>query len=615
MSRIERAVRIYSKLFALPSTKILLIFSLLLSLFMAFLSNISFYLRTLDLIIFPYIICEGIIEIWGSLIISAIMSLMIIKGKTKVLNFRRLVALNTFSVILLYAVYGLSALVSIGNYGVAVFSLIVGIAIMTSFRIITCYSISQISVPEVITISTIQPFLLILLREVLLNFLFPQELPIPSVKQYVIPLILILLIFLFSTSIYLKTVNSSIKSSLGVGGLDLFKAFIAEWTEQEDMPLEALLTRIGEERTLPVAVICFKNIKGRMKAILVIPTIHPGPFKTIGSSLLPHFLAKELKQKTGAEVIVLHGSCDHSLNLTSKNQLQYVLDEIIRNINDISYVDGATSITYAKEGTMTVKTQTLGDLTLIIATRSPLPMDDISLGVGLLTTKIIEKEGSKKAFFVDAHNCMGETFEDVLIGSETAKELILAAQKSFKQLLNMSVRPLKIGVAKGRDINIPLEKGLGSDGVSVLLMEIGSEYYAYVVFDSNNLDFGLREQIIDRLRKEFGIKDAEVMTTDTHEVNAVSPSKGGYVPLGRGIDCEELITYVVDLTKQAEKNMEPVKVGSKIVEIPKLKVMGEHQVSILTSAVLIGYSIAKNAAIATFIPTLVASILFLLLFI
>jgi len=129
------------------------------------------------------------------------------------------------------------------------------------------------------------------------------------------------------------------------------------------------------------------------------------------------------------------------------------------------------------------------------------------------------------------------------------------------------------------------------------------------------LDFGLREQIIDRLRKELGIKDAEVMTTDTHEVNAVSPSKGGYVPLGREINREELISYVVDLTKQAEKNMEPVKVGSKIVEIPKLKVMGEQQVSILTSAIPIGYSIAKNAAIATFIPTLVASILFLLLFI
>jgi len=615
LSKVENVVKVYSKLFALPSTKMLLIISLLVSILIAIVPNISFYLRTLDLIIFLYILYGSIVGIWGSLIASAFIGLMLIRRKTKVLDFRRLVALNTFSVILFYTIYGLPTLLTIGNYEVAVVSLIIGTAVMLSFRVITCYSISQISLVEAIIISTAQPFLLLLLREGLLNFIFPQELPIPSISPHVTPLVLVLLIFLFSTLIYLKTVDSSIKSSLGIGGLELFKAFIAEWTEQEEAPLERLLTRIGEERTLPVAIICFKNMKEKIKAILLIPTIHPGPFKTIGSSMLPYFLAKELKQKTGAEVLVLHGPCDHSLNLTSKNQLRYVLEQILKNLTDVNYVNGATSIVYAKEGTIAVKTQTLGDLTLIIATRSPLPMDDVSLGVGLLTTKIIEKGGIKKAFFVDAHNCIGETFEDVLIGSEVAEELLLAAQKSAKQLLKISIKPLKIGVAKGREIDIPLEMGLGSDGISVLFMEIDGECYVYVIFDSNNLDSGLREQVIDRLKKEFKLKDVEVMTTDTHEVNAVSPNKGGYIPLGKGINHEKLISYVVNLTRQAEKNIEPVKVGSKIIEIPELKVMGEHQVSLLTSAVPIGYSIAKNTAISTFIPTLIASILFSLLFI
>lgn len=615
MSRVKDVVKIYSKLFTLPDAENLLVTSLFVSIFMAFFSNVSFYFRTLNLIIFLYIFCEGVIGIWGSLIISTIISLPLISGKTKILNFRRIMALNIFSVVLLYTIYGLPTLVTFGNRNVAILSLLIGTAVAISFRIIVCYSISQLSLTNLIAVSTIQPILLLLLREGLLIFLFPQEFPIPSIGKYTVLLIAILALFLFSTLVYLKTVDNSIKSSLNIGGLEFFRAFIAEWTEQEEEPLETLLTRIGEERTLPVAILCFKDMKDHLKAILLIPTIHPGPFKTIGSSILPYFLTRELKQKTGAEVIVLHGPCDHSLNLTSRRQLRYILDEILRNLNDINYVDGATQIVHTRDGGMSVKAQIFGDLTLIVATRSPLPMDDITLGVGLLTTQIIEKEGVKKAFFVDAHNCIGETFEDVFIGSKAAEELILAAQKSAKQLLNLPMRPLRLGIAKGRNINIPLEKGLGSDGISVLFMEIGGEYYAYVVFDSNNLDLGLREQIIDRLKREFKIKDVEVMTTDTHEVNAVSTGKGGYVPLGRGINREELISYVISLARKAEKNMEPVKVGSKIIEISKLKVMGEHQVSVLTSAVPIGYSVAKNAAIATFVPTIVASILLSLLFI
>jgi len=615
LSKVEEIVKIYGKLFAIPSMGRLLIVSLAVSIFVAFLPNVSFYFKTSELIVLLFILYEGIAVVWGSLVISAFISLPIVKRKTRILNFRRLIALNLFSVILLYAVYGLPILVTIGNYRVAIISLLIGVAIAFSFRIIACYSISQLSFMESVIVSLIQPLLLLFLREELLIFFFPSSSPIPIIRPYVIPLFIILIIFLFSTIMYLRTVNNSVKSSLGIGGLEFLRAFIAEWTEQEGKTMETLLTKIGEERNLPVAIISFKNLKNQIKAILLVPAIHPGPFKTIGSSILPYFLARELKQRMGAEVLVLHGPCDHSLNLTSKTQLQYVLDEIIKNLSDINYVDGATPLVCVKKEDVTVKTQTFGDLALIIATRSPLPMDDVTLGVGLLACEIAEKEGIKKAFFVDAHNCIGETFEDVLIGSELAEKIISTAQESIKQMLRVNVSPLKIGVAKGRDIDISLEEGLGSDGVSILLMEIKDDRYAYVIFDSNNLDIGLREEIIDRLKKNYKIREVEVMTTDTHEVNAVSPSKGGYIPLGKETDHEKIISYVVNLVKQAEENLEAVKIGTKIIKIQKLKVIGENQVSVLTSAVSTGYTIAKNSALAVFIPTLIASMLLAMFFI
>lgn len=615
MSKVEEIVRVYSKLFALPGIGVLLAISLAVSIFAAFLSNISFYLKTSELIVFLFILYEGIIVVWGSLVTSAFISVLIVKRKTRILNFRRLIALNLFSVILLYAVYGLPTLVTIGNYRIALIFLLIGVAVAFSFRIIVCYSISQISFMESVIVSIIQPLLLLFLREELLISLFPSSSLIPTIRSYVIPLFIVLIIFLLSTIMYLRTVNNSVKLSLGIGGLEFLRAFIAEWTEQEGEIMETLLNRIGEERSLPVAIISFKNLKNQIKAILLVPTIHPGPFKTVGSSILPYFLARELKLRIGAEVFVLHGPCDHSLNLTSKTQLRYVLNEILKNLGDIDYVDEATPLICVKEEDVTVKAQTFGDLTLIIATRSPLPMDDVTLGVGLLACEIAEKEGVKKAFFVDAHNCIGETFEDVLVGSELGEKIISAAQESAKQVLRVNVSPLKIGIAKERDADISLQEGLGSDGVSILLMEIKDERYAYVIFDSNNLDIGLRDEIIERLKKDFKIKEVEVMTTDTHEVNAVSPGKGGYVPLGKETDHEKIISYVIDLIKQAEKNLEPVKIGAKIMKIQKLKVMGENQVSVLTSAVSTGYTIAKNAALAVFTPTLIASMLLIMLLI
>jgi len=612
LSKVEEIVKIYGNLFSIPGIGKLLSVSLAVSIFVTFLSNISFYFKTSELIVLLFILYESIAAVWGSLIISALISLPLVKRRTRILNFRRLIALNLFSVIFLYAVYGLPTLVTIGNYRVAVISLLIGVAVAFSFRIIACYSTSQLSFIESAIISIIQPLILLFLREELLIFLFPFGLPIPTIRFYVVPLFIVLIIFLFSTIMYLRIINNSLKSSLGIGGLEFLRAFVAEWTEQEGEIMETLLTKIGEEKNLPVAIISFKNLEDRIKAILLIPAIHPGPFKTIGSSILPYFLAKELKQRTGAEVLVLHGPCDHALNLTSKTQLRYILDEITKNLSNINYMTGATPLIRVKKNDITVKAQTFGDLTLIIATRSPLPMDDVTLGVGLLACEIAEKEGVKKAFFVDAHNCIGETFEDVLVGSELAEKIFSAVRESIRQVLRVNASPLKIGVAKGRDVDISLEEGLGSDGVSILLMEISNDRYAYVIFDSNNLDVGLREEIIDHLKRNCKIKDVEVMTTDTHEVNAVSPSKSGYVPLGRETDHEKIISYVIDLVKQAEKNLEAVEIGTKIIKMQKLKVIGESQISILTSAISTGYTIAKNSALAVFIPTLITSTLLIL---
>jgi len=61
----------------------------------------------------------------------------------------------------------------------------------------------------------------------------------------------------------------------------------------------------------------------------------------------------------------------------------------------------------------------------------------------------------------------------------------------------------------------------------------------------------------------LGIDEAEVMTTDTHYVNTLS---GGHNPIGSKMQ-DEIIEEIKKATINAMKDLEPVKVGAKVVPI------------------------------------------------
>jgi putative membrane protein len=125
---------------------------------------------------------------------------------------------------------------------------------------------------------------------------------------------------------------------------------------------------------------------------------------------------------------------------------------------------------------------------------------------------------------------------------------------------------------------------MGPGGIVLFWMKVGDQSSAYVVLDSNNMATGLRERILSALR-DAGAADAEVMTSDTHMVNGITPAKLGYYPIGAATDPEMIIESVKGAAEEAKRNMEPVDTSLSCSEL-QVRTLGLSSLSQLTGFVL-----------------------------
>jgi predicted neutral ceramidase superfamily lipid hydrolase len=124
---------------------------------------------------------------------------------------------------------------------------------------------------------------------------------------------------------------------------------------------------------------------------------------------------------------------------------------------------------------------------------------------------------------------------------------------------------------------------------------------------------GLREKILASLL-ELGISSGEVLTTDTHIVNAVVMNERGYHPVGEAIDHQKLIEDINKAAVKALGNLEPAKASWRQEVIQDIKVIGEQHIDKLSLIVDEGAKRAKKTSTLIFpaIGLILAILLFLL---
>ena len=389
----------------------------------------------------------------------------------------------------------------------------------------------------------------------------------------------------------------------------LFRAFVLAWAEGLPTRLEEEITLLGEERALPVDALLFKDLEGGNIAALVVPYIHPGPFRNVGGSGLPSILVDSLSRSLGCEVLVAHGVSNHERDLTRAADAERV-QEALAEFSDADGGDTATPLKWGRKGPARASCQIFGDTALFTLSLSPLSHDDLPDQVEESISKAVASRGLKPVV-VDSHNSIRLNGD---LEEYDAGDLVEAATLALEAALNSSRSHYSIGASRVVPTEWGLDEGMGPDGIAALSVTLeDGQRSVYVVVDGNNMVSGLRERIVGAVMG-LGVDEAEVMTSDTHLVNAMGATEKGYYPIGERTDPEEVLGRVVGAVERAGASGGRCRVLRCRVVVEGLTVLGSGGLNALKHVLESGFDLFRRAGIAaTAVSVLLAGgVLFLL---
>ncbi len=412
------------------------------------------------------------------------------------------------------------------------------------------------------------------------------------------PVVAIIMFIMLSVSVnyIFRAVSVPFERDLGINGPELLRAFGYDYLTNNSEPMETTLSKIGEMQDVPIEVLVIKNDAG-LVAVGVVEYVHPGPFRQIGSSSLPSAIIDHVEQKHGVPAFVMHGSCTHQQNLTSKKDFPIVMAEIDRLIDETEVHDAMSGPHWSDLGKFKVWTLFAGDDVLTISTSAPEFTDDISLDVGRDAADMVRKRlpAIKGVSIVDAHNCINGEAVSVMPGDPEAGEYVGAVSSAVFSTVSNPRMKVSAGVYRAVPEDVRPDEGMGPGGVTALVLDGGNREIVLLSLDGNNMEPGFREEAI-RMLKTQGFDDAEVLTTDTHVVNAISLSSRGYPPVGQNKPQETMEAIIIAANK-ARENVSPVSMGLGFGEVKNLCTFGERGFDILTQNIAEAAGIAKRVGI------------------
>ncbi len=428
-------------------------------------------------------------------------------------------------------------------------------------------------------------------------FIAPQNASLPVFPAlWFVPIVGSLIVGTVTVHYIYRAVSVPFERDLGINGPQLLRAFGHDYLAGNPSPLEQILTQIATVQDIPVEIILFKDEHGPV-ACGVIEYVHPGPFRDIGSSGLPSTIIDHIKEKHGIPAFVMHGSCTHQQNLTTKEDYPIVLAEIDRLIEDTKVHDEISGPHWSDEGKYKVWTLFAGNDVMTISTSAPEFTDDISLDVGYDVANMIRERLPKVegVAVVDAHNCIDDTAISVNQGDPEAAEYVGSVSEAVFSTINQPKSRLQIGLHQVRPDDISQEEGIGPGGIIAVVLNNDENEMILISIDGNNMESGYREKILSLLKSQ-GFDNAEAITTDTHVVNAISLSSKGYPPVGKNKP-QETLDHIVSASVKARERVQPVKAGLGFGKAKNLRTFGERGFDILTQNITEAAGIAKKTGI------------------
>lgn len=462
-------------------------------------------------------------------------------------------------------------------------SMLFGCVLIYGFNTLVFWATSKVRFTIAAITGLIQP-ILILTMYTLITFLFIDTSFIgPVILQITIKAIVAAIIFVLAIYAFITIIASPFQKNLGIGVLDLLSLFIAHMNEGSNS-LEGLFETMGEAIDTVVTFVSFKNENG-IKALFISPSVHPGPLGDLGGSNMPTLLANKFNHFT----MVAHGPSTHDFNPIAVSEIDKIENTVKEGLKKVEYSPNASKFVRYNAEKANIGVQFFNEGMIILSTFAPEAVDDIEFGVGLtMMAQSRSKCNVEDSIIVDCHNSFEPESGEVLPGNSEVFHLIEVIEKIDA---NQDKESIKIGCYENSMETMDKQEGIGESGIKTMVIEVDDQRTAYVLFDSNNMEIGFRQEIIDAV-KDLEIDEIEVMTTDTHTVNTLSR---GYNPIGIA-KRPEIIEYVKTSIVEAIKDLEKVEVGTGTEKIKNLKTFGPKNSTELISTISSVVAVSKIIA-------------------
>ena len=426
-----------------------------------------------------------------------------------------------------------------------------GLLLFASFRIGIYTTVLGASLKKALAICLIQPLAMFLA-------LIPQDLWISILSEpiglgYGISFIIIASAWSFVTDRAgrpgMESTHKTIQAYLASQGNDFEDA-------------EMLMEERSSETKISTSQIKFSTKNNQMEFRMVLPGIHPGPYHPVGGSNIPYLIYKNMS----SSAMVMHSISDHALNLPSRNEVEKYLKDLENSKVKEEGMQCTEPVT-VQINKARVTGFLFGNNPLLFLSLSPQGMEDLP---SYMKTEIVQYANNRnyaRTLIVDTHNAMGEE-----ISKEDGEDMLKAAKSCLDTLISKESFPIEFGYANTDEMDVWTED-LGMGGLGIICLKINDKKYFLGWADSNNMENGVREKIIDIFAKR-DYQLLEICTSDTHYAPVKPRNRNGYYQLGLITSADKLAKWFFEIAKSAENNTASAKF--EILENESnVKVMGQ----------------------------------------
>src|SRR5881296_1724686 len=496
--------------------------------------------------------------------------------KDRILDFRRLMGVEVISILPMGAILLLFSIIGtlLGATRLWEDGFLIGLAVSLPLRFLTPMATSSMSSWRKLSAGLPTALLTTIMFLILSQFLSSGS--SPTVIQVGVLVASGLVLSAAGVSLIIRRVEIEGGAEIHHSPMGLFRSFLDHWLRKTPTALEERLLSLSTEGSIETKILSFSGRDSRPIASLVVSNFHPGPYRDMGSGGLPSELKQSLEETQRGVVQVPHGISNHKLNIVSHRDIDRLLSAARENYPSAHSIRKASSMIREKEGEAIVSGQAFGNVALLTITLAPEEMEDLPTVVSME----IEREASRLGFEVlsaDAHNSLvGQTS----ITPVQAERIVAAAVRVLASLRALSQGPFVIGSAYDPLDTYTLKDGIGPGGLSVMVVRTESDTVSYITIDGNNMQQGLRDQILQSIR-EIGVSDGEIMTTDTHLVTGLVRSPLGYYPVGAALPTATFVSQITQTVQKAMSNLEESSAGFSKFSL-QLQVLGSETFQSIT---------------------------------